>query len=149
GNPPQESHAMKRLPSHRWLIVPAVALVVGGVALIGAFRASFAAERDGPPDDAVKRESIVRTSYGMDPPHYSKDRSVKIDYEIVYVRAPHDRFVFPDVGAPTLVEPGADLMLLKPDGKEEVLVEGGTKGSVADPFVSFDGKTVYYTFFYA
>jgi hypothetical protein len=99
--------------------------------------------------DAVRPELIVRPRYAMDPPHFSMDPEVKIDYDIVYVRAPHNRFVFPDVGAPTLVEPGADLMLLHPDGREEVLVEGGTKGSVADPFVSFDGRTVFYAFFYA
>ena len=42
--------------------------------------------------------------------------------------------------------PGGDLMLLHPDGKEEVLVEGG-KGSVTDPYVSFDGEWVYYSHF--
>jgi hypothetical protein len=42
------------------------------------------------------------------------------------------------------MEPGADLMLLHPDGSEERLVEGGT-GSVTDPFVSFDGEWVYYS----
>ncbi len=43
--------------------------------------------------------------------------------------------------------PGADLVLLHPDGKEEVLVEGGD-GSVADPMVSFDGEWVYYAKFH-
>jgi lysophospholipase L1-like esterase len=101
------------------------------------------------PPDAVDPRRIVRDRYAMEPPHFSKDRAVKIDYDIVYVRAPHNIFVFPDVGTPTLVEPGADLMLLHPDGSEERLVEGGQRGSVADPFVSFDGKSVYYAFFYA
>ena len=36
------------------------------------------------------------------------------------------------------MDPGADLMLLHPDGSEEVLVAGGN-GAVTDPFVSFDG----------
>src|SRR5262245_15513383 len=99
--------------------------------------------------DAVKQELLVRERYDMEPPHFSKDKSVKIDYDIVYVRAPLGKFVWPDVGAPILMEPGADLMLLHPDGKEEVLVEGGKKGSVADPYVSFDGKSVYYAFFHA
>jgi hypothetical protein len=98
---------------------------------------------------AAEPDPIIRDRYAMDPPHFSKDSSVKIDYDIVYVRAPLGKYVWPDVGAPTLMEPGCDLMLLHPDGKEEVLVEGGTKGSVADPFVSFDGKTVFYAFFYA
>jgi hypothetical protein len=100
-------------------------------------------------DDAVRKELIVREGYNMNAVHFSKDPSVKIDYEIVYVRAPHNTFIFPDVGAPTLVEPGADLMLLHADGSEEILVKGGRHGSVADPFVSFDGEWVYHAFFYA
>src|SRR5262249_24997792 len=39
------------------------------------------------------------------------------------------------------------LMLLRPDGSEEVLVEGG-EGSVADPYVSFDAEWIYYAHFY-
>ena len=42
------------------------------------------------------------------------------------------------------MEPGADLIRLRPDGREEVLVRGGD-GSITDPMVSFDGKWVYYT----
>jgi hypothetical protein len=45
------------------------------------------------------------------------------------------------------MEAGADLMLLHPDRTEEVLVPAG-KGSVADPFVSFDGEWVYYAYFH-
>jgi hypothetical protein len=106
------------------------------------------AEED-PASDTVRPELIVRDRYNMDPLHFSKDPNVKIDYDIVYVRAPLGKYVWPDVGAPTLVEPGADLMLLHPDGRQEVLVEGGNKGSIADPFVSFDGESVYYALFYA
>jgi hypothetical protein len=81
-------------------------------------------------------------------PHVSTDASVKLDYDIVYVRAPragdqvHKRF-FTDFSSPVTMEPGADLMLLHPDGTEELLVKGGD-GSVTDPFVSFDGQWVYY-----
>ena len=58
------------------------------------------------------------------------DNSVKWDYDIVYVRAPragdevHKRF-YTDFSAPITMEPGADLMLLRPDGSEELLVKGG------------------------
>ena len=45
------------------------------------------------------------------------------------------------------MDPGADLMLLHPDGTEEVLVGGG-QGSVTDPMVSFDGEWVYYSLFH-
>src|SRR5690348_11897362 len=74
------------------------------------------------------------------PKPIAKDPSVKLDYDIVYVRAP--RFVrgpngkprpsaWPEIGHPTNIDAGYDLMLLHPGGKEEVLVPGG-EGSVAD-----------------
>jgi hypothetical protein len=81
-------------------------------------------------------------------PHVSTDKGVKLDYDIVYVRAKragdkvHKRF-FTDFSQPVTMEPGADLMLLHPDGKEELLVEGGS-GSVTDPAVSLDGQWIYY-----
>lgn len=74
-----------------------------------------------------------------------------VDYDIVYVRQP--RFgdtintTWPEVSHPASIDPGADLMLLHPDGSEELLVAGGV-GSVTDPFVSFDGEWVYYSLFY-
>jgi hypothetical protein len=43
------------------------------------------------------------------------------------------------------LEPGSDLVLLHPDGKEEVLVAAG-KGAVTDPCVSFDAQWVYYSY---
>jgi mono/diheme cytochrome c family protein len=82
-------------------------------------------------------------------PHISTDRTVNYDYDIVYVRARragdkvHKRF-FTDFSTPVTLEPGADLMLLHPDGKEELLVAGGD-GSITDPMVSFDGQWVYYS----
>ena len=74
-------------------------------------------------------------------------QAASFGYDIVYVRAP--RFgddvitAMPEVKDPISVEPGTDLVLLHPDGTEEVLVEGGL-GAVLDPYVSFDGKSVYY-----
>jgi len=82
-------------------------------------------------------------------PHISTDKTVTYDYDIVYVRARragdkvHKRF-YTDFSSPVTLEPGADLILLHPDGKEEVLVEGG-QGSVTDPVVSFDGQWAYYS----
>ena len=73
-----------------------------------------------------------------------------VDYDIVYVRQPrfgdHVNTTWPEVSHPAAIDPGADLMLLHPDGSEEVLVAGGD-GSVTDPFVSFDGQWVYYSLF--
>jgi hypothetical protein len=38
-------------------------------------------------------------------------------------------------------------MILHPDGTEEMLVKAGPKQAVADPFVSFDARWVYYALF--
>lgn len=92
----------------------------------------------------------------VNPPPIASDATVKYDYDIVYVRAP--RFLkskdgkeqptsFAEFGHPTKTHAGYDLMLLHPDGSEELLVEGG-KGAVADPYVSFDGAWVYYAYFH-
>lgn len=73
-----------------------------------------------------------------------------VNYDIVYVRAPrfgnNENSLWPEVFHPARLDPGADLMLLHPDGSEEVLVRGG-EGSVTDPFISFDGKWCYYVLF--
>jgi len=85
-----------------------------------------------------------------------------IDYDIVYVRYPRRGDTgsggvveLPDGENPYSIEPGADLMLLKPDGAEEILVDCRATGqesssggeadcSVQDPVISYDGKWVYY-----
>jgi hypothetical protein len=90
------------------------------------------------------------------PKPLKSDPTVKVDYDIVYVRAP--RFVtgkdgkqrpsaWPEIGHPTNINAGYDLMLLHPDGSEEMLIAGG-EGSIADPYVSFDAEWVYYAHFY-
>ncbi len=74
-----------------------------------------------------------------------------VAYDIVYVRQPrrgdNEHIIWPEVFHPAQLEAGADLMLLHPNGSEEVLVRGGN-GAVTDPFVSFDGQWVYYAYFY-
>ena len=74
-----------------------------------------------------------------------------VTYDIVYVRQPrygnNTNTTWPEVSHPANLEPGADLMLLHPNGNEEVLVNAGN-GSVTDPFVSFDAQWVYYSYFY-
>lgn len=73
-----------------------------------------------------------------------------VNYDIVYVRAPRagDTVLteWPEVFNPTKMEPGTDLMLLKPDGTEEVLFAAGN-GAVIDPVMSFDAKWVYFAYF--
>lgn len=73
----------------------------------------------------------------VNPKHFSKDPSVKLDYDIVYVRAP--RFVksndgkqrpapvWPEIGHPFNLRASTDLMVLHPDGSEDLLVEGGAR----------------------
>ncbi|MGH7786221.1 MAG: hypothetical protein ACRERC_05105, partial [Candidatus Binatia bacterium] len=74
-----------------------------------------------------------------------------VSYDIVYVRQPRfgdtNNTTWPEVAHPASLEPGADLMLLRPNGSQEVLVAGGV-GAVTDPFVSFDAQWVYYSLFY-
>lgn len=74
-----------------------------------------------------------------------------VNYDIVYVRQPrfgnNSNTTWPEVAHPASMDSGADLVLLHPDGSEEVLVLGGD-GAVTDPFVSFDAQWVYYSYFY-
>ena len=73
-----------------------------------------------------------------------------VPYDIVYVRQPrfgdNTNTTWPEVFHPARLDPGADLMLLRPDGTEDLLVAGGN-GSVTDPFISFDAKWCYYVLF--
>lgn len=100
----------------------------------------------------AQQEPLFTETLDVNIPHVSTDPSVKVDYDIVYVRADragdkvHKRY-FTDFSQPVTMEAGADLMLLHPDGSEEVLVDGG-KGSVTDPVISFDGEWVYYSYLY-
>lgn len=86
----------------------------------------------------------------IDPPPILTDKTVQYDYDIVYVRglrrADGKEARWAEFSRPLNMEPGADLMLLHPDGNEEVLVSGAG-GSVMDPYVSFDGQSVYYAKF--
>jgi hypothetical protein len=101
---------------------------------------------------AQDNEPLYKDPIDVNVPHIRTDKSVNYDYDIVYVRADragdekHKRF-YTDFSQPVTMEPGADLMLLHPDGSEEVLVEGGN-GSVTDPVISLDGEWVFYSYLY-
>ncbi len=86
----------------------------------------------------------------VNPKHISTDKTIEVDYDIVYVRAPRygdeKRPGWAEFSDPTRMEKGADLMLLHPDGTEDLLVSG-KDGSVMDPYVSFDAQWVYYAKF--
>src|SRR5205823_1057743 len=83
-----------------------------------------------------QKEQLYLDPINVEPPHISTDKSVKYDYDIVYVRAPRKgdkgRTIWTEIAHPALMDPGADLMLLHPDGKEERLVAGGEDASVTD-----------------
>jgi hypothetical protein len=75
--------------------------------------------------------------------------SVGVDYDIIYVRYPakdsNDDFVTIPQGEEAYnIAPGADLIRLRPDGSEEILVDC-TTCSVMDPFISYDARWVYYS----
>ena len=101
-----------------------------------------------PGQDKKPKDKLYLDPIDVKVPHIRTDTRVKYDYDIVYVRAKragdkvHKRF-FTDFSSPVTMEPGADLMLLHPDGKEELLVKGGD-GSVTDPMISFDAQWCYY-----
>jgi hypothetical protein len=95
------------------------------------------------------KEKLYLEDINVSPPPIAQDKSVKYDFDIVYVRAlrlgDKERTLWTEVEHPALTDAGADLMLLHPDGSEEVLVKGGQDGSITDPFVSFDAQSVYYS----
>jgi hypothetical protein len=105
-----------------------------------------------PPASTEDKEEKFLGPINVNPRDIASDSSVKWDYDIVYVRAPRKggdtvSANWAEISNPVFMDAGADLMLLHPDGKEEVLV-AGEKGSVADPMASFDGEWVYYSLFH-
>lgn len=96
---------------------------------------------------------LLTTGIEWTAPHLSATTTGVSDrtYDIVYVRQPrkgdNEHIIWPEVFHPARVEPGSDLMLLHPDGSEEVLVAAGD-GAVTDPYVAFDGQWIYYSYFY-
>jgi hypothetical protein len=100
-------------------------------------------------DDAWGQQPAKKLN--VEPAAIATDKAVKYDYDIVYVRAPRFGDERPgrwaEVFNPMNMDPGADLMLLHPDGSEEVLVKGGD-GAVTDPYVSFDGRWIYFAKFH-
>ncbi len=85
------------------------------------------------------------------PPAISTDKTVRFDYPIVYVRVPRP---YPkaylginhlnQAGLHQTNPPEAELRVLYPDGRDELLVPVEEHESITDPVVSFDGESVYY-----
>src|SRR4051794_22179386 len=105
-----------------------------GLALTALLAALFAARAEPPRKAGGKPRDRV---LDVRPKPIQSDPSVNYDYDVVYVRAPRkgdDRQVaWAEVFSPHRAEPGSDLVLLHPDGTEEVLVAAGDD-AVADPF---------------
>lgn len=85
----------------------------------------------------------------------ASDKDVKLDYPIVYVRVPRP---YPkaysginhlnQAGLHQTNAPGAELRLLRPDGRDESLVPVEPHESITDPMVSFDAQWVYFAKFH-
>jgi hypothetical protein len=124
-------------------MTPSLRVVVGAIAFIMPIVSAGIGRAE---------EPLFTKVLSVEPRSITTDPGVKFDYDIVYVRARragdqvHKRF-YTDFSQPVTMEPGADLMLLHPDGREELLVEGG-RGSITDPVVSFDGQWVYFVHIY-
>jgi hypothetical protein len=126
-------------------VVLTMALLMGAAVLLTYQLPAPAADSE---DQAPQRPLRV------EPRPITTDKTVKYDYDIVYVRAPrfvkgkdgkdHQAQVWPNAEDPEAMRASTDLMLLHPDGSEEVLVKGG-KGAMADPYVSFNAEWVYYS----
>jgi hypothetical protein len=82
--------------------------------------------------------------------------TLTLEYDIIYVRFPitsgqlgpgdvAGRVSIPAGETVYTLETGADLILLRPDGTEVVLVDC-TDCSVMDPYISLDANTVYYSY---
>jgi hypothetical protein len=119
--------------------------------------ASLPAVIDVKPDASARGESMVRFTsifllamVGVALFGSQRLPAATVTYDIVYVRAPRDAArpgQFAEVFRPFSMEPNSDLVLLHPDGREEVLVDAPANGAVADPFVSFDAQWVFYSLF--
>src|SRR5437879_4947255 len=106
---------------------------------------------------AVSQDKPLHRLPRVDPPPIETDKTVKYDYDMDDVRPPRvvpgsdgkerQAPVWPNAAEPLNLRAATDLMLLHPDGSEEVLVEGA-KGAIADPYVSFDAQWVYYSYFH-
>ena len=99
-----------------------------------------------------QKAQLFNEVLGMEPPPLAEDADVTYDYDIVYVRSPRNqtngKSLWSEVGRPRHMEPNSPLMLLHPDGTEEVLVPVEPEEAIADPMVSNDGAWVYYAKLY-
>ena len=89
---------------------------------------------------------LVGASHAQGPPRHTPAQ-VGIDYDIVAVKMPTpanplDRDWQDALGASLYIGQGAELVIIHPDGREDLLFSGGPQTSCIDPSVSYDGKTL-------
>ena len=94
---------------------------------------------------------LVGASHAQGPPRHTPAQ-VGIDYDIVAVKMPtpanpRARDWQDALGASLYIGQGAELVIIHPDGSEDLLFSGGPQTSCIDPSVSYDGKTVYFSMF--
>src|SRR5436190_5390449 len=81
------------------------------------------------------KQQLYLDTIDLNIPGIDSDKSIKYDFDIIYVRAPRfgdrGRSHWAEIAHPTTMDPGADLMLLHPDGSEEALVKVDDDCSVA------------------
>ncbi|MDB4786209.1 c-type cytochrome [bacterium] len=71
-----------------------------------------------------------------------------VDFSVIAMRLPRDinvHPILPRADDPFRIDPGTDLVIIDPNGNEEVLVDADFDEVAMDPQVSFDGKTLFYT----
>lgn len=85
----------------------------------------------------------------------TEDKTVTYDYPLVYVRVPRpypkEYFNINHLNQAGLHQtnaPGAELRLLHPDGRDELLVPVEPQESITDPAVSLDGQWVFFAKFH-
>src|SRR5687768_15944349 len=95
--------------------------------------------------------SATRAARAAAPSAKGDAGAVNVDYDLVYVRAPRGvkDLHWANTEPPDRNPPGAELVLLRPDGTERVLVPVEAGESIADPYVSFDAQWVYYAKYHA
>jgi hypothetical protein len=129
-------------------ILPRIVIVA---ALTAAATLGLSGEEQQKPAAPVPQKKYA-SPLDMDPPPLAADASVKYDYDIVYVKVPRrhatGRATWAEVGQPRRQEPGGSLVLLRPDGSEDVLVPVKGDQTIVDPQVSLDGEWVYYALLY-
>ncbi|MGH7173152.1 MAG: hypothetical protein ACRELF_02285 [Gemmataceae bacterium] len=139
-------------PFHRMSPRRRLRTSMAGLLLLPALAVLLAVEQNRPAPAASARgaEKLPNGPIDCVPKPITGDATVKYDFDIIYVRLPRQKkfpYYWAEISSPHFPPVGGDLMLLHPDGSEELLVAAGEDGSIQDPVPSFDAQWVYYCHF--